>query len=116
MLFIVLCYEPDVTKAKVLYDSKVVEIVEEKDRKGRRSVEYLIHFQGKCVYILNICYCQLNNENVMKIIQYYNTWLGWNEKWDRAVKVFRGFITLFAYNKFITLSLFNIGGFRFERY
>ncbi|XP_031618868.1 male-specific lethal 3 homolog [Contarinia nasturtii] len=42
----VLCYEPDPSKAKVLYDSKVVEIIEEKDKKGRRSIEYLIHFQG----------------------------------------------------------------------
>lgn len=24
----------------------MIEIIEEKDKKGRRSVEYLIHFQG----------------------------------------------------------------------
>lgn len=73
----VLCYEPDPTKAKVLYDSKVnciryfsekyakkqlkstskfqvIEIVEEKDKKGRRTVEYLIHFQGYIVKLLFI--------------------------------------------------------------
>lgn len=51
----VLCYEPDPTKAKVLYDSKVLEVIETKDKRGRRSVEYLIHFQG------------------------------WNSSWDRCV-------------------------------
>ncbi|CAH4027663.1 protein male-specific lethal-3 isoform X1 [Pieris brassicae] len=51
----VLCYEPDPTKAKVLYDSKVLEVIENKDKRGKRSVEYLIHFQG------------------------------WNSSWDRCV-------------------------------
>ncbi|XP_075984432.1 male-specific lethal 3 isoform X2 [Anticarsia gemmatalis] len=51
----VLCYEPDPTKAKVLYDSKVLEVIEGKDKRGRRTVEYLIHFQG------------------------------WNSSWDRCV-------------------------------
>ncbi|XP_064122882.1 male-specific lethal 3 homolog [Macrobrachium nipponense] len=51
----VLCYEPDPTKAKVLYDSKVLEVVYNKDNKGRKQVEYLIHFQG------------------------------WNASWDRCV-------------------------------
>ncbi|KAK4306239.1 hypothetical protein Pmani_021920 [Petrolisthes manimaculis] len=51
----VLCYEPDPTKAKVLYDSKVLEVVMNKDGKGRKQVEYLIHFQG------------------------------WNASWDRCV-------------------------------
>ncbi|PZC77407.1 hypothetical protein B5X24_HaOG203455 [Helicoverpa armigera] len=51
----VLCYEPDPTKAKVLYDSKVLEVIESKDKRGRRTVEYLIHFQG------------------------------WNSSWDRCV-------------------------------
>ncbi|XP_045503999.1 protein male-specific lethal-3 isoform X2 [Colias croceus] len=51
----VLCYEPDPTKAKVLYDSKVLEVIESKDKRGKRSVEYLIHFQG------------------------------WNSSWDRCV-------------------------------
>lgn len=65
----VLCYEPDPTKAKVLYDSKVsasttnsnlnfckqsilfvyfmqvLQIIVNKDPRGRKSVEYLIHFQ-----------------------------------------------------------------------
>lgn len=61
----VLCYEPDPTKAKVLYDSKVqtnrlcvcvfcslisinsqvLDVVVNKDQRGRKTVEYLIHFQ-----------------------------------------------------------------------
>ncbi|XP_055549457.1 male-specific lethal 3 homolog isoform X2 [Wyeomyia smithii] len=51
----VLCYEPDPTKAKVLYDSKVLDVSEGKDKRGRRVIEYLIHFQG------------------------------WNSSWDRKV-------------------------------
>ncbi|XP_046395735.1 protein male-specific lethal-3 [Ischnura elegans] len=51
----VLCYEPDPTKAKVLYDSKVLEVIVNKDSRGRKCVEYLIHFQG------------------------------WNSSWDRCV-------------------------------
>lgn len=51
----VLCYEPDPTKAKVLYDSKVLEVIVGKDERGRKNVEYLIHFQG------------------------------WNSSWDRCV-------------------------------
>ncbi|XP_069827118.1 MSL complex subunit 3 [Dendropsophus ebraccatus] len=42
----VLCFEPDPTKAKVLYDAKVVDIVVSKDDKGRKNPEYLIHFNG----------------------------------------------------------------------
>lgn len=51
----VLCYEPDPTKAKVLYDSKVLEVKVTKDQRGRKAVEFLIHFQG------------------------------WNSSWDRCV-------------------------------
>lgn len=67
----VLCYEPDPTKAKVLYDSKVqynyrthlrnvvlyfvinshkfqvLDVIVNKDQRGRKAVEYLIHFQVK---------------------------------------------------------------------
>lgn len=42
----VLCYEPDPTKAKFLYDSKVLEVVFNKNGKGCKQIEYLIHFQG----------------------------------------------------------------------
>ncbi|CAI9599271.1 unnamed protein product, partial [Staurois parvus] len=42
----VLCFEPDPTKAKVLYDAKVVDVVVGKDDKGRKNPEYLIHFNG----------------------------------------------------------------------
>lgn len=50
-----LCYEPDPTKAKVLYESKVKDVIVKKDDKGRKTVEYLIHFRG------------------------------WNPSWDRCV-------------------------------
>lgn len=42
----VLCYEPDPTKARVLYDSKVLKVLVKTDKAGRKAVEYLIHFQG----------------------------------------------------------------------
>ncbi|KAG9492427.1 MSL complex subunit 3 isoform X2 [Eleutherodactylus coqui] len=42
----VLCFEPDPTKAKVLYDAKVVDVVVSKDDEGRKNPEYLIHFNG----------------------------------------------------------------------
>ncbi|XP_077992649.1 MSL complex subunit 3-like [Glandiceps talaboti] len=42
----VLCFEPDPTKAKVLYDSKVLEVDWTKDDKGKKVPEYLVHFNG----------------------------------------------------------------------
>lgn len=42
----VLCYEPDPAKTKVLYDSKVLDIVSRKDENGKKVLEFLIHFQG----------------------------------------------------------------------
>ncbi|XP_076324643.1 male-specific lethal 3 [Tachypleus tridentatus] len=42
----VLCYEPDPTKAKVLYESKVLELVVNRDTRGRKVPEYLVHFSG----------------------------------------------------------------------
>ncbi|XP_037655008.1 male-specific lethal 3 homolog [Choloepus didactylus] len=42
----VLCFEPDPTKARVLYDAKVVDVIVGKDEKGRKIPEYLIHFNG----------------------------------------------------------------------
>uniref|UniRef100_A0A672JXK1 MSL complex subunit 3 n=1 Tax=Sinocyclocheilus grahami TaxID=75366 RepID=A0A672JXK1_SINGR len=42
----VLCFEPDPSKAKVLYDAKVVDIATVKDEKGKRVPKYLIHFNG----------------------------------------------------------------------
>ena len=47
----VLCYEPDPTKAKVLYESKVLQIVYNKDGRGRKQLEYLIHFQVSIVIL-----------------------------------------------------------------
>ncbi|KAG8188233.1 hypothetical protein JTE90_021254 [Oedothorax gibbosus] len=52
----VLCYEPDPTKAKVLYESKVLDLAVGRDERGRKVPEYLIHF------------------------------FGWNSSWDRCVK------------------------------
>lgn len=42
----VLCYEPDPSKAKVLYESKVLETGVTKDKRGKKVAEYLIHFNG----------------------------------------------------------------------
>ncbi|BES94724.1 Male-specific lethal 3 [Nesidiocoris tenuis] len=42
----VLCYEPDPAKTKVLYHSKVLEIIVKKDETGKRVTQFLIHFQG----------------------------------------------------------------------
>ncbi|XP_075160789.1 male-specific lethal 3 [Haematobia irritans] len=42
----VLCYEPDKSKAKVLYDSKILGTYETKDKRGRKHIQYKIHFQG----------------------------------------------------------------------
>uniref|UniRef100_UPI00358F1209 MSL complex subunit 3 isoform X2 n=1 Tax=Myxine glutinosa TaxID=7769 RepID=UPI00358F1209 len=42
----VLCFEPDPTKARVLYDAKIVDVDVGKDDKGRKIPEYLIHFNG----------------------------------------------------------------------
>ena len=43
----VLCYEPDPNKAKVLYDSKILECCIGRDSNtGRKCAEYLVHFYG----------------------------------------------------------------------
>lgn len=49
-------YEPDPKKAKVLYESKVLECCIGKDSNGRKCPQYLVHFYG------------------------------WNSSWDRIVK------------------------------
>lgn len=41
-----LCFEPDPTKAKVLYDAKVIDVLIGSDDHGRRVPKYLIHFNG----------------------------------------------------------------------
>ena len=43
---LVLCYEPDPLKAKMLYDAKVLDVDITKDDKSRKVYEYYIHFQG----------------------------------------------------------------------
>ncbi|XP_070196637.1 MSL complex subunit 3-like [Littorina saxatilis] len=52
---VVLCFEPDATKARVLYDAKVLDSQVSKDKQGRKCAAYLVHFQG------------------------------WNNSWDRLV-------------------------------
>ncbi|XP_033122388.1 male-specific lethal 3 homolog [Anneissia japonica] len=42
----ILCYEPDVSKARVLYDSKILDVDWTRDEKGKRIPEYLVHFNG----------------------------------------------------------------------
>ena len=45
----VLCYEPDLTKARVVYDAKILKIeCPESRRSAKNPVEYhyLVHFQG----------------------------------------------------------------------
>lgn len=61
----VLCYEPDPTKAKVLYDSKVLQVIVNKDQRGRKTVEYLIHFQVSLDYmpVTNCSYYLTHNNN-----------------------------------------------------
>uniref|UniRef100_A0A8C0DM61 Chromo domain-containing protein n=1 Tax=Balaenoptera musculus TaxID=9771 RepID=A0A8C0DM61_BALMU len=40
------CFEPDPTKARVLNDAKIVDVIVGKDEKGRKIPEYLIHLNG----------------------------------------------------------------------
>ncbi|TKC49120.1 hypothetical protein EI555_021594, partial [Monodon monoceros] len=42
----VLCFEPDPTKARVLDDAKIVDVIVGKDEKGRKIPEYLIHLNS----------------------------------------------------------------------
>ncbi|KAM8707621.1 hypothetical protein ACLKA7_014709 [Drosophila subpalustris] len=42
----VLCYEPDESKARVLYASKVLAVYERKDKRNCIYFDYKIHFQG----------------------------------------------------------------------
>lgn len=53
---IVLCFEPDPTKARVLYEAKVTDQRTVKDPSGKKKPSYLVHFQG------------------------------WNSSWDREVE------------------------------
>ncbi|KAJ8782862.1 hypothetical protein J1605_009470 [Eschrichtius robustus] len=40
------CFEPDPTKARVLDDATIVDVIVGKDEKGRKIPEYLIHLSG----------------------------------------------------------------------
>lgn len=39
------CFEPDEKLERVLYDAKIRDVSEGKDKKGKRCYEYLVHFQ-----------------------------------------------------------------------
>lgn len=49
------CFEPDEKLERVLYDAKIRDVSEGKDKKGKKCYEYKVHFQG------------------------------WNNSWDRRV-------------------------------
>lgn len=51
------------------------DVIEGKDKKGRRLIEYLIHFQGKCLQYFSF------NEFSYRMLSI----LGWNSSWDRRV-------------------------------
>ena len=43
----VLCYEPDLTKARVVYDAKILKVESpETHKKNPKEFHYLVHFQG----------------------------------------------------------------------
>jgi len=42
----VLCYEPDPTKVKIIYDAKILAVQVNLDERGKNQSEYLVHFQG----------------------------------------------------------------------
>ena len=71
----VLCFEPDPTKVRVVYDAKILQIsVASDEKKSKLTHEFLVHFQG------------------------------WNASWDRFVpqsyllKVTIGLLKLHYYN------------------
>ena len=43
----VLCFEPDPTKVRVVYDAKILQIsLRQDDKRNKSSHEFLVHFQG----------------------------------------------------------------------
>ena len=42
----VLCYEPDLTKARVVYDAKILKIECPDAKRSPKEFHYLVHFQG----------------------------------------------------------------------
>lgn len=43
----VLCFEPDPTKVRVIYDAKILQIsITADEKKNKSSPEFLVHFQG----------------------------------------------------------------------
>nr|CAB3264032.1 male-specific lethal 3-like [Phallusia mammillata] len=42
----VLCFEPDRSKARVLYDAKILDVDFVRDGKSKKEPEYKVHFQG----------------------------------------------------------------------
>ena len=76
----VLCFEPDPTKVRVVYDAKILQIsVAPDDKRNKGSHEFLVHFQG------------------------------WNASWDRFVPqsyLLKVFINLFIISFMLYLLLF----------
>lgn len=76
-------HKQKVTNLLFLY-LEVIEIAEEKDKKGRRTVNYIIHFQGKSSNSALHVHCSTYSNN--KRIYKTSHSKGWNSSWDRAVQ------------------------------
>ena len=65
----VLCYEPDLTKARVVYDAKILKVECPRHRKnpGPKDFHYLVHFQGWSAtwdrYVTEEFLLKVNTEN-----------------------------------------------------
>ena len=66
----VLCYEPDMTKARVIYDAKVLKIIEGElpsegnKRKTTAVRQFLVHFQGLSIEVHILVpknFCKINS-------------------------------------------------------
>ena len=42
----VLCYEPDPTKVRVVYDAKILQVALDEEINDGHTLKYLVHFQG----------------------------------------------------------------------
>lgn len=62
---------------------KVVEVLDGKDKKGKRSIEYLIHFQGRSFLS---AYFKPRGGIKQKFSFFKKINKGWNSSWDRSVQ------------------------------
>lgn len=83
----VLCYEPDPTKAKVLYDSKVFHNEIYSADATARQVRIFVESGGLTgVFPLQVLgVVETKDKRGKKIIQYMIHFQGWNSSWDRRV-------------------------------